>query len=203
MNRIQELYSKSDSSKEFISGYLDYLTETFKKVNVEELDKFIKLLLDTRETGNTVYFIGNGGSAAAASHFANDLAIGTRSPNNPFRAFSLTDNNTIATAISNDFGYEYLFVKQLETCLNKNDVLVSISASGNSPNIIKATEYANTKGARTVGITGFDGGELKKISELSVHVPSGKGEFGPVEDLHMIFNHIIGSYLSMKVKDES
>ena len=203
MNRIQELYSKSGNSKEYISGYFDYLSEIFKKINVDDLDNFIKLILDARETGNTVYFIGNGGSAATASHFANDLAIGTRCPDKPFKVMSLTDNNAVMTAISNDFGYEYLFVKQLETCLNKNDVLVSISASGNSPNLLKAVEYAKTKNAKTVGITGFDGGELKRISEFNVHVPSDKGEYGPVEDLHMIFDHIIGTYLSMRVKEES
>ena len=203
MNRIQELYSKSGNSKEYISGYFDYLSEIFKKINVDDLDNFIKLILDARETGNTVYFIGNGGSAATASHFANDLAIGTRCPDKPFKVMSLTDNNAVMTAISNDFGYEYLFVKQLETCLNKNDVLVSISASGNSPNLLKAVDYAKTKNAKTVGITGFDGGELKRISEFNVHVPSDKGEYGPVEDLHMIFDHIIGTYLSMRVKEES
>lgn len=203
MNRVQELYSKSVTPKDYISGYFGYLNEVIKKVNVEELNDFIELILETRESNGTVYFIGNGGSAATASHFANDLAIGTRSSHNPFRAVSLTDNNTVITAISNDFGFEYVFVKQLESCLNKNDVLVSISASGKSKNILMATEYANSIGAKTVGITGFDGGELKNISEVSVHVPSGTGEFGPVEDIHMIFNHIVGSYLSMRAKEES
>lgn len=203
MNKIQELYSKSSDTKSYISGYFNHLSEIFNKIEVSEIEAFINLILKTRESGKTVYFIGNGGSAATASHFANDLAIGTRCPEKPFKVMSLTDNNAVMTAIANDFGYESLFLKQLETCLSEGDVLVSISASGNSPNLLKAVQYAKSKGVKTVGLTGFDGGELYQMCDLKVHVPTDKGEYGPVEDLHMIFDHIIGTYLAMRVQEES
>ncbi|MFT6069457.1 MAG: D-sedoheptulose 7-phosphate isomerase [Bacteriovoracaceae bacterium] len=203
MSKIQELFSNSNGPKGYISGYFNHLSEIFNKISVDELETFINLILDARKSGNTVYFIGNGGSAATASHFANDLAIGTRCPDNPFKVMSLTDNNAVMTAIANDFGYESLFLKQLEVCLNKDDVLVSISASGNSPNLLKAVQYAKSLGAKTVGLTGFDGGELYQMCDYKVHVPTDKGEYGPVEDLHMIFDHIIGTYLAMLVKEKN
>src|SRR6185369_2467294 len=109
--------------------------------------KFIEILLQARERHARIYFIGNGGSAATASHFANDIAIGTRSWAKPFRAISLTDNVAILTAIGNDYGYTEIFVAQLKAVMEPNDVVVAISASGNSPNIIEAVRYANEQGA--------------------------------------------------------
>jgi D-sedoheptulose 7-phosphate isomerase len=155
--------------------------------------------LETRRNRNTIFFIGNGGSAATASHFANDLQIGTRSPDLPFKAISLSDNQAIITAVGNDFGYEEIFSKQLEALMEKGDLLVAISASGNSPNIVKGCLVAKQKSCLVVGLTGFDGGQLKKLSNLNIHIPSQKGEYGPVEDLHMIVNHLIGSYLNREI----
>ena len=202
MNRIENIFLETDGPKAYFANYFKYLSEIFEKIDLTQMEAFLQLILKARSEGKTVYFIGNGGSAATASHFANDLAIGTRCPENPFKIMSLTDNNAVMTAIANDFGYDNLFLKQLETCLNAGDVVVSISASGNSVNLLKAVEFAHQKNATTVGITGFDGGRLKELCQHSVHVPTDKGEYGPVEDLHMIFDHIIGTYLNMYVKKE-
>ena len=195
MNTVERIFNEVDNPADFAKNYFGYLTEIFTKIDTNQIQELVDVILDARENGKTVYFIGNGGSAATASHFANDIQIGTRTKGKPFKVVSLTDNNAVMTAIANDFGYDCLFSKQLEALLNDGDSVVAISASGNSPNVVNAIDYANERGCTTVGITGFEGGRLKEISKINVHVPSFKGEYGPVEDLHMIFDHIIGNYL--------
>lgn len=195
MNKVQEIFENTPNAAEFSKNYLKYLTEIFDKIDYAKIDEFVGWILGARDKGKTVFFVGNGGSAATASHFANDIAVGTRTSGKPFRVMSLTDNNAVMTAIGNDFGYDKLFTKQLEAYMQDGDIVVAISASGNSPNIIDAIDFAKKNGNKTVGISGFDGGKLAEMSDLSLHVPAQKGEYGPVEDLHMIFDHIIGNYL--------
>ena len=195
MNTLEKYFQTSTSSSEYVRNYLSYLSELVLKLDRDEIVKVINLLLDARQSGKMIFFIGNGGSAATASHFANDLAIGTRSNSNPFRVMSLTDNNAVITAIANDYGYENVFVKQLEALYSEGDLLVAISASGDSPNLLKAVNFVKKRDGLTIGLTGFDGGKLKKIVDYVIHVPTDKGEYGPVEDIHMIFDHIIGTYL--------
>jgi len=197
MSRVQEIFETSNTPATFARNYLKYLGEIAAQINEQDIGKFVGIILAARKSGNAVYFIGNGGSAATASHFANDIQIGTRTTGKPFRVQSLTDNVAILTAVGNDFGYDCIFVKQLEALLVEGDVVVAISASGNSPNVVKGIEYAKQRHCKTVSLTGFDGGKLREISEHSVHVPSFKGEYGPVEDYHMIFDHIVGNYLML------
>ncbi len=182
-------------SRNFAKKYFNYLNEIMGRVDLREIEQFIEVLLECRERGSTLFFIGNGGSAATASHFVNDLSIGTRSWDKPFRAVCLNDNSAVLTAIANDYGYEDIFTLQLQVQMKKGDVLVALSASGNSPNIIKAVEYANNHDLLTVGLTGFDGGKLKQIAKKTIHVPTNKGEYGPVEDIHMILDHLVHAYL--------
>ena len=118
----------------------------------------------------------------------------------PFRAVSLADNAAVMTAIANDDGFDEVFVQQLQTRMRAQDMVVAISASGNSPNVVKAVEYANSNGAITVALTGFDGGRLREIARHGVHVPTGAGEYGPVEDAHMILDHLVGAYLARRVR---
>jgi len=202
MSELDKIFSQSRSADAFAVGYLKYLNQVLSGLNIEEISNFVKALLETRECGAQILFMGNGGSAATASHFANDLTIGTRSWSKPFRATSLADNHAIVTAISNDNGYEHIFLQQLQALMKKGDAVVAISASGNSINLVKAIEYANSKGVTTVGITAFDGGQLHQIAKLGIHVPTNKGEYGPAEDAHMVINHIIGAYLTRLVSDE-
>ena len=202
MNELDKIFSKSENVGVFATGYLSYLNQVLAGFNIEDISAFVKILVGVRECGAQIFFMGNGGSATTASHFANDLVIGTRSWSKPFRAISLTDNQAIVTAISNDDGYENIFVMQLQALMKKGDAVVAISASGNSKNLIRALEYANSKGVVTVGITSFDGGQLRQIAKLGVHVPANKGEYGPAEDAHMVLNHLIGAYLTRLVADE-
>jgi D-sedoheptulose 7-phosphate isomerase len=195
MNRVEELFEKNRSPVKFARGYLDYLAEVLSRMDEREIGAMIEELLRARERGARIFFIGNGGSAATSSHFANDVSIGSRSWDKPFRALSLTDNVPIMTAIGNDYGYDKIFVLQLKTLLQEGDVVVAISASGNSPNVLEAIEYANERGAVTIGLTGFDGGKLRLLARIGVHVATARGEYGPVEDMHMVLDHLIGAYL--------
>jgi len=198
MNNLDRIFT--DDAAEFARRYVQYLNEVLQAIEPEAIARFVKTLLEARARDATVYLIGNGGSAATASHFANDLAIGTNSYERPFRVVSLTDNQAIITAIGNDFGYEEVFVRQLRVMGKSGDVLVAISASGNSPNLIRAMEYAASTSIKTVAITAFDGGRMKQIANEVIHVPTGPKEYGPAEDAHMVLDHLIGSYLIQLVK---
>lgn len=198
MNNIDRFYTADPVA--FAGAYLDYLQTVLKRIDTAEIGRFIRTLLDARERGATVFFIGNGGSAATASHFANDVAIGTNEYHKPFRAISLTDNVPIITAIGNDFGYEEIFVRQLRVLGKPGDVLVAISASGNSPNLLKAFDHARSAGIRTVAITAFDGGKMKSAADEGIHVPTGPREYGPAEDAHMVLDHLVGAYLMRLVR---
>ncbi len=198
MNNIDRIFTPDPVA--FAGAYLDYLQSVLRRVDTAEIGRFIQTLLDARERGATVFFIGNGGSAATASHFANDLGHGTLAYAKPFRAVSLTDNNAVITALANDYGYEEIFVKQLQILGKKGDVLVGISASGNSPNLLKAFSYARSAGIKTVAITAFDGGKLKAMADEGIHVPTEPKEYGPAEDAHMVLDHLVGAFMMRYVK---
>ena len=202
MNELDKIFSQSDNIGAFAKGYLSYLKQVLSGFNIEDISAFVDILREVRARDAKIFFMGNGGSATTASHFANDLSIGTRSWDKPFRAISLTDNQAIVTAISNDDGYENIFVMQLQALMKKEDAVVAISASGNSKNLVKALDYANSNGVTTVGITSFDGGELDQIAKLRVHLPTNKGEYGPAEDAHMVLNHLSGAYFQRLVANE-
>lgn len=193
MNNLDRIFTKDPVA--FAGAYLEYLGGILKGIDTGEISRFIQALLDARDRGTTIYFMGNGGSAATASHFANDLSVGTNSYDKPFRVISLTDNQAIITALGNDFGYEEIFVRPLRLLGRAGDMVVGISASGNSPNLIRAFEYAKSAGIKTVAITAFDGGKMKSIADQGIHVPTAPKEYGPAEDAHMILDHLIGAYL--------
>jgi D-sedoheptulose 7-phosphate isomerase len=198
MNKIDKFFTKD--AVLFSKSYFEYLKEIFDKIDLTEIKEFIELLLMARETGATIFFMGNGGSAATASHFANDLAFGTNEYEKPFKVMSITDNVATLTALGNDYGYDEIFIRQLRIYAKKGDVLVGISASGNSQNLINAFEYASISEIKTVALTAFDGGKMKEIADYGVHIPTDKKEYGPAEDLHMILDHLVGNYLMRLVK---
>ena len=204
MNEVDRMFKNNiDNTAGFIKNYFDYLSQVFEKIDKKEIEQFIEILIKARIDKSTIFFIGNGGSAATASHFANDISIGTRALSKPFKAISLCDNAAVVTAIANDDGYEEVFVQQLRVLYKKNDILVAISASGNSMNLMKAIKFAKENEIKTVGITAFDGGKLKQVADYNIHVPTEKGEYGPAEDVHMILDHLIGAYLTRMVKEEN
>ena len=186
------------ASKEFSGEYLEYLTILIAQLDRSAISGFADLLLESRENKTTTFFLGNGGSASTATHFVNDVSLGSRQFEKPFRAISLCDNQAVITAIANDDGYENIFLQQLQTLATAGDTIVCISASGNSKNLIKAIEYARENNIYVVGLTAFDGGYLKNNCDLNIHVPTKIGEYGPAEDLHMVICGLVGSYFRAK-----
>jgi len=198
MNTIDRLFTTDPA--EFAGAYINYVQSVLECIDRTEIGRFIRTLLEARDRGATVFFIGNGGSAATASHFANDLAIGTNEYERPFRAISLSDNVAILTAVGNDFGYDEVFVRQLRIHARTGDVLVGISVSGNSSNLVKAFEFTLSVGIKTVAITGTDGGKMKAMADEGIHVPTEAKDYGPAEDAHLILNHLAGAYLMRSVR---
>jgi D-sedoheptulose 7-phosphate isomerase len=198
LNNIDKFFT--EDIEEFSKSYFNYLKSIFNKIDLAEIKRFGETLLIARENGASIFFIGNGGSAATASHFANDLAFGTNEYEKPFKVMSLTDNVPVLTALGNDYGYDEIFIRQLKIYGKIGDVLVGISASGNSQNLINSFEYAIAAGIKTVALTGFDGGKMREISDQGVHIPTENKEYGPAEDLHMILDHLIGNYLMRLVR---
>lgn len=203
MNRVDEIYRDRPEPAAFARGYLDYLAEVLQALDTDAIAAFVGELLAARDRGARIFFLGNGGSAATASHFVNDISIGSKSWQRPFRATSLSDNGAVMTAIANDFGYEHVFTHQLRAQLQDGDLVVAISVSGNSPNIVGAVEYAKQAGVRTAGLTGFDGGRLRELADVVVHVATNPGEYGPAEDAHMVLDHLIGSFLAQLCATEA
>ena len=186
--------------------YLKKLREILDQLPLESLDGAVATLEQARAEGKHVFIIGNGGSAATGSHMMNDLNKSTLGhkgdgPGPRFRAIALTDNIPSMTAWANDTSYDRIFSEQLRNLAERGDLLVAISASGNSPNILAAVEAAKQLGVKTIALTGCGGGKLSKLADISFIVPS--TEYGPIEDVHMILDHIISSYLYQKFSPAS
>jgi D-sedoheptulose 7-phosphate isomerase len=173
-----------------LQHYLSALQHTMQKLPQPLIAQVIYTLQRARMQGNQVFIMGNGGSASTASHFVCDLAKNTRHPGLPhFRAIGLADNMEIFSAYANDEGYENVFSQQLINLIKPSDVVIAISASGNSKNVVKAVEEARKYGAITIGFTGFSGGRLGQIVDLHIHVESEIIEH--VEDIHLMLEHMI------------
>lgn len=192
------------TASEFAKDYINELKQVLDRIPLEPIDGIIQTIEQARDEKRQVFVIGNGGSAATASHMMNDLCKGTLghkgdAPWPRLRVIALTDNVSLMTAWANDTDYNHVFSEPLKNLAQRGDVLVAISASGNSPNIIAAAEAAKQIGVKVIGLTGFGGGKLAKMAEVSFVVPS--DGYGPVEDVHMILDHIITGYLYEKLKE--
>ena len=190
-------------ASDFARDYLNGLKDVLDRLPLQPIDEIIRAIEQARDEKRQIFVIGNGGSAATASHMMNDLCKGTLghkgdAPWPRLRVIALTDNVSLMTAWANDTDYNHIFSEPLKNLAQRGDVLVAISASGNSPNIIAAVEAAKQIGVTVLGLTGFGGGKLAKMADVSLVVPS--DGYGPVEDVHMILDHIITSYLYEKMK---
>lgn len=205
MNNIEQLFSSSKGINEYAAGYFKYLCELLNKLDLAGIESFVKEIQKTRSAGKRIFIAGNGGSASSASHMANDIGLDVwkkSGTDKPFKVFSLTDNIPVITAIGNDNGYENIFLYQLQILYEPDDMLVVISASGNSKNIVKAAEWVRERNGMVLGILGFDGGKLKDLCDIFILAETPKGEYGPVEDIHIILDHLIGSYLQLKLAED-
>lgn len=181
-----------------------YIDDVMVSLNAMKTDfpakavKIVSVLTKARDSGGRVYIMGNGGSASTASHMASDLGKGSCRNDAPrFRTISLTDNTPVLLAWANDSSYDDIFVEQLRNHLEERDVVIGISGSGNSKNVVRAIEYANHVGAETIGLSGFDGGELAKLAETSYIAPNHCMQ--QIEDIHLIIEHL----LSVVLRDSS
>lgn len=201
--KLKDIFGQAETPADYFQKYTRNLGVYLERLDWQAVAALTECFWAARKRGATIFFIGNGGSAATCSHFANDLAKGTSvGARAGFRAVSLTDNIALMTALANDEGYETIFTGQMRDLFSEGDVLVAISASGDSPNVIAAAKLAKQRRGTTVALVGFDGGTLRSLCDIVVHVRSEKGEYGPVEDIHMVLDHMITSYLWMKLRDE-
>ena len=201
MANDERIVPRQESGAAFARRYVDHLSAILRGLDFEAVGRMIDLFREARARGATIFFLGNGGSAATASHFANDFGV-CASPEGhaPFRSVSLTGNMAFVTCLANDFGYDQVFTRQLRNLMRPGDVVVGISASGNSANAVEALRYARDNGGVPVALVGFDGGEMKCLADHVIHVKTDQGDYGPVEDVHMVLDHLISLYLA-SVKD--
>ncbi len=188
---------------EFIDSYLRRTSDSIANLDHASIIKFGKKIMETIEKNKTVFFVGNGGSASTASHYVNDLLTAytyEQSAGRPFtnkkaKAYSLTENTGVVSGLANDFNFENVFVNQLRTISEPGDLLVVISASGNSANLLNAVKFANENGIFTVAIVGFDGGKVSQLSNMVIHAKTSIGDYGPSEDVHLVINHVTTAFI--------
>ena len=192
------------TASEFVVEYMVGFQKTLNLIPLDRLAHVAEVLLDAYRQDRQLLIMGNGGSAATASHMAADLQkniLGKHHATAPrLRALALTDNVATLTALANDIAYEEIFAEQVRTWTRPGDIVVVISGSGNSPNIIRAVEVARDLGAYTIGFLGFDGGRVLDMVDLPVLVPS--NHYGYIEDIHALFNHLITAYIREAIARE-
>lgn len=187
-----------------IENYLPAFERLLKCVDSSAIERISHRLCVARENGATIYVAGNGGSAAIASHWVNDLGKATkRSGSPPVRVMSLSDNVSWLTALANDEGYERVFAGQLENFAKKGDVLVVISSSGNSSNLVRAVELARAREMATIGLLGFDGGTLRQLADDCLLIPTAKGSYGLVEPMHEMICHLLTACVAAAAKESA
>lgn len=173
-----------------IDNYLTQLKTVLDQLDRRRIAELVAILVIVRETGNHVFFMGNGGSGSTASHFATDLGKGTAvAGKKHFRVMPLNDHLPTFSAYANDVGYESVFAEQLRAFVEPGDVVIALSTSGNSPNVLRAMQVARDAGAIRVGFTGYEGGKLRECVDLNLHAPA--RNVGRAEDAHHIMMHLI------------
>ena len=183
----------------FVNRYIGELKEALDDLSEVVIKQVLDILHVARLDNKQVFILGNGGSASTASHFVCDLGKNTRVKGSPnFRVMGLTDNMALFSALANDEGYENVFAQQLANHIQPGDVVIGISTSGNSPNVVNAIHLANSVGAKTIGFTGFDTGKLGTQVDVNLHVPSHSIE--QVEDVHLVLEHLITKALREKAQ---
>ena len=182
-----------------IRNYIQKEIEILKALDVDAINRAMTMLKNAHEGENYIYIFGNGGSAATASHFTNDFNKGiSEYTKKKFRFMCLNDNVATMMAIANDISYDEIFRFQLKGRIKEGDLVIAISGSGNSKNVINAVEYAREQGNKVIGLTGYSGGKLKPLSDVSLHVPIDDMQI--TEDIHMVFDHLMMSVFMGAIK---
>jgi D-sedoheptulose 7-phosphate isomerase len=185
----------------YVGSYLQRLSSTIERMPLDRIERVGEILFRAYEHNKQVFVIGNGGSAATASHMACDLGKNTIGPNQRrFRILSLTDNTPLLTALANDVGYEHIFAEQLVNLISPGDVLIVLTGSGRSPNVLAAMRKARESAATVIALLGFDGGPARELADELVLVPT--EDYGLIEDLHMVLNHVLVGYFRERLDQE-
>ena len=180
--------------QDYITDYIDRLAEGLRRIDPQAIEAVVETLEQARRRNRRIFLIGNGGSAATASHMTNDLQkLASSGKSSPYRAIGLTDNVPLMTAWGNDESYETIFTRQLEPLAERGDVLVAITGSGNSPNILHTMTRAREMGLVVIAFLGFTGGKAKDLADHVLLFP--ESHYGRVEDAHLILEHLISNYL--------
>lgn len=196
---------KNHAFYQLAKDYIKELKKVIDRLDLKRVEEAFEMLMNVYRSDRQVFILGNGGSASTASHMAADFSKGTlarvyNDKEKRLRVISLTDNVSLMSAYSNDLSFEDVFVQQLRNLIEKDDLLIVLSGSGNSPNAIKATKYAKGCGAKTIGLLGFNkGGKLAKLVDCAIIAQS--NHYGPIEDIHLIFNHIMTSWFAKAKKE--
>ncbi|MFH1011839.1 MAG: SIS domain-containing protein [bacterium] len=187
--------------REFLNNYLERLRRVLDEVSPEDVGRVAEVLEEAFRHGKSVFICGNGGSATTASHWACDLGKGTvTAGKHGFRVLSIGDNPALLTAYANDCGYDSVFAEPIRSWAEPGDVVILITASGNSPNVLAAAKVAREIGCTTIGLIGFGGGKLASMVDHQITVSC--RDYGPVEDLHMILDHVISGFLRQRFAEK-
>ncbi len=202
MKTINEISQKTTNIIKFSERYFIHLSNIFKKIEKRKFQILEKELLDLRKKNATLFVFGNGGGSATANTMANDLGFDVlkKTKKNTFKIISLNENNAVITAIANDTSYEDIFLNQLKIHFKKNDKILIFSASGNSENLVRAAKWVKKKRGKVLSILGFNGGKIKKLSNLCLLIKTEKGDYGPVEDIQLMTNHILAHWFQKNLK---
>lgn len=199
MHQLETIYRRAAGADQYASSYFARMGEVMGAIDPETVARAVEMIEQTAAAGRTIFLLANGGSAAVASHFVNDAVCGAWVDGaSPIRAFALADNVESITALANDYGYDGIFTGQLRMLMREGDLVLALSVSGNSQNLVSAVEWANANGGRTMAWTGFDGGRLSKAAQFSLNMPTTADEYGPVEDMFSILEHVVMTWLAMK-----
>jgi D-sedoheptulose 7-phosphate isomerase len=195
MGTIQSIFEKSENFNQFLNNYLVRFQETLLKLNGIDGIPLVKAILECHQNGNKVIVMGNGGSAANALHISTGLSYITRNWDNPIKSLALTGDSTLISSLANDFSFDEIFYRQLQVHLEEGDIILALSVSGRSKNIIKALQYAKAKNNLIIGLTGFDGGEFPELVDHLIHIQDSECLLGMTEDTHMVLGHVLSYYL--------
>ncbi len=195
----------NEQSRAYIKSFFDAIKKCIEEIDISEIEKIADVLYAAWKNERQVFILGNGGSASQASHMAADLGKNTLGriydPRiKRFRIMALTDNVSLLTAYANDVGYDEVFSQQLRNLIREHDVLIVITGSGNSPNIVRAVEYARECNAITIGLLGFDGGKVKSLLDYEITVRS--NNYGVIESVHPAIHHLMVGYFRQKIDNE-
>jgi len=198
MSKTKKFFENNNNFNDFYYFYIEYLNKILSNIDLDKLNALKERIKKIKGDNATIFTIGNGGSATTASHIATDFSFANRNALHDFKCISLCDNLGLITAVGNDTSFDDIFTVQLERLATKKDLVIFISGSGNSQNLISAANFCKSKSIDTAGFLSFDGGKLLSLLDYPILFKSELGDYGQAEDCHLILNHIIANYFRFK-----